>query len=341
MIRRTQVVDQGVHINLQADHRHVVAVGAVISRRGVLVQGIWILAGHQIVHIKCQRAVFLLLLRDVFSVEHHVAGDCGIISHQDFFAVSVQIVPSAEHICVPGRIGFFRRHRRLCDAGKEASGLHILRLGQVAVLHILKIPGARLPHLEGHSGEITEPEHPVHMPARGAIAVACAGYVISVYAGIGEPFNGICVQGITGSAGIFVCIGFAIIQYAGICRAADGSPVRLCLVRLWGIDHARLYRLLGAVSSFFRRSDADKRPPADVHPIPVRRIHIIICCFTARVICGNRRRRRRRLLLAAGVLDRRVIRGYAPGGSCAGDRKAGRENQGQRQENRQYSFLHC
>ena len=180
------------------------------------------------------------------------------------------------------------------------------------------------------------------MPAHGVrITVVFAGYVISFYAGIGEPFNGICARGAVGSDGISVCIGFVLIRYVGICRVFEGFSVRLFCARPWGIDHARLYRLLGAVSSFSRRPDVVKRPPADVHPIPVRRIHIIICWFTARVICGNRRRRRRRLLLAAGVLDRRVIRGYAPGGSCAGDRKAGRENQGQRQENRQYSFLHC
>ena len=179
------------------------------------------------------------------------------------------------------------------------------------------------------------------MPAHGVrITVVFAGYVISFYAGIGEPFNGICARGDADSAGIFVCIGFAIIRYVGICRVLDAS-VRLFCVRLWGIDHARHYRLLGASFRVCRRPDVVKRPPADVHPFPVRRIHIIICCFTARVICGNRRRQRRRLLLSAGVLDRRVIRGYAPGGSCAGDRKAGRENQGQRQENRQYSFLHC
>ena len=180
------------------------------------------------------------------------------------------------------------------------------------------------------------------MPAHDAIiTVAFAGYVISFYAGIGEPFNGICVRGAAGSAGILVCIGFVIIRYVGICRVFEGFSVRLFCVRLWGIDHARHYRLLGASFRVCRRPDVLKRPFADVHPFPVRRIHIIICCFTARVICGNRRRQRRRLLLAAGVLDRRVIRGYAPGGSCAGDRKAGRENQGQRQENRQYSFLHC
>ena len=279
------------------------------------------------------------MIQDVFTVEFHVAGDLGSIFHPDFLVVFAPIVPSAEYICILA-LGLFRRHVRLFEFGKEDSVLHILRLGQVAVLHILKIFVARLLHLEGHSGSVAEPEHPVHMPARGAIAVVCTGYVISFYAGIGEPFNGICVRGAVGSAGIFVCIGFAIIRYVGICRVLEVFPVFLCLVRLWGSDHVRLYRLLGAVSSFSRRSDADKRPFADVHPFPVRRIHIIICCFTARVICRNRRRRRRRLLLAVGVLDRRVIRGYAPGGSCAGDRKARRENQGQRQENRQYSFLH-